>query len=339
MKKSLLAAVLAFAGACVQASVGVAELPGLDGDGPVTVFYPTSSAERPLQRGPFALNFAEQGQPVRGNGRLVVFSHGSGGAPWVHSDLARAFVDAGFVVAMPEHRGDNYKDRSAIGPRSWKMRPAEVSRAIDDIAQDPRFAPLLSLDKVGMYGMSAGGHTALAMAGGRWSPSVLREHCEGHLDDDFQTCVGPFTRLRGDAFDGLKKAIALPLIRWRLDDKTWYSHEDKRIAAVVADVPFAADFDVQSLAHPRVPLGVVISERDVWLQPRYHVRGVLKACASCEVVADLPGAGHGSLLSPQPDGVSGVVGELLADPPGFQRSSVPAAHALIVGFFRKHLLP
>jgi len=75
----------------------------------------------------------------------------------VHSDLARALVESGFVVAVPEHRGDNYKDLSAAGPESWKRRPVEMSRAIDAVGQDPRFAPLLALDKVGMFGMSAAG--------------------------------------------------------------------------------------------------------------------------------------------------------------------------------------
>src|SRR5437879_936060 len=145
--------------AAVQAAVGVTEIASKDGD-PVTVFYPSSAEEKALKRGPFTLHFAPQGAPVRGNGRLVVVSHGSGGAPWPHSDLARALVESGFVVAAPEHRGDNYKDMSAVGPESWKRRPAEVSRAIDAVGQDARCAPPLARDKVGMFGMSAGGATA-----------------------------------------------------------------------------------------------------------------------------------------------------------------------------------
>lgn len=119
---------------------------------------------------PFALQLAWQGTPVAGNGRLVVVSHGSGGSPWVHTHLARALVQAGFVVALPEHAGDNYKDHSTPGPESWKRRPAEVSRAVDAVAQDALLAPLLALDKVGVFGGSAGGHTALVFAGGNGLP-------------------------------------------------------------------------------------------------------------------------------------------------------------------------
>ena len=180
----MLAVLLFFVVGAAQAAVGLTELAGIDGDGPVTVFYPTSGEAKPLKRGPFALTLAWQGTPMRGNGRLVVVSHGSGGSPWVHSDLAVALVDAGFVVAMPEHQGDNFKDPGAPGPASWRRRPAEVSRAIDAVGRDARFAPLLRLDKVGMYGMSAGGHTALSLAGGRWSPASFSRHCVAHIAEE-----------------------------------------------------------------------------------------------------------------------------------------------------------
>src|SRR3989449_11700152 len=98
----LLAAALALPAAAAQAAVAVSEIAGKDGSGPVTIFYSSSSEAQPLKRGPFTLNFASQGAPLRGNGRLIVVSPGSGGSPWVHSDLARALVESGFVVAVPE---------------------------------------------------------------------------------------------------------------------------------------------------------------------------------------------------------------------------------------------
>jgi predicted dienelactone hydrolase len=271
----------------------------------------------------------------------VVISHGSGGAPWVHSDLARVLVADGFVVAMPVHRADNYKNTSRPGPESWKLRPAEVSRAIDAVAHDPRFASLLALDKVGMYGMSAGGHTALSLAGGRWSPALFKQHCEAHLAEDFPACVGLATALRGDMLDGLKKTVALSLIRRRFDDATWQTWNDPRIAAVIAGVPFAADFDMASLARPRVPLGLVIAGKDQWLAPQFHSDPVSESCKPCEIVADLPGAGHGALLSPPPppDNLGAIAAGLLGDPPGFDRGQMPEVDRRIAAFMRAHLLP
>lgn len=335
----LIVCAVALLAAAAQASVGMTKIAGSGSDGPITVFYPSSSAPSPLRQGPYTLDVAAQGQPVRGNGRLIVMSHGSGGSPIVHSDLARDLVEAGFVVALPEHRGDNWHDMSMFGPKSWKLRPLEVSYAIDAVLHDARFAPLVAADRVGMYGMSAGGHTALVMAGGRWSPSLLLKHCESYLAQDFQSCVGLATELRGNLLDGPKKALALAVLRYKLDDTAWYSHDDPRVRAVVAEVPFAADFDMASLAAPRVPLGLVRAGQDHWLVPRFHIDAVRAACTSCELVADLPNAGHGSLLSPQPVGLTGLAAELLNDPPGFDRSQVPIAHARIVQFFRQHLLP
>jgi predicted dienelactone hydrolase len=285
------------------------------------------------------LQLARDGEARRGNGRLVVISHGSGGTPWVHFDLAHALVDDGFVVAFPKHRGDSRGDDGSPGPDSWKIRPLEVSRAIDAVAHDARFAPLLALDKVGMYGFSAGGHTALSLAGGRWSPALFAKHCQAHIAEDFQACVGLITRLRDNWLDGARKWLAVEVIEHRFSDATWQTHTDPRIAAVVAQCPFAADFDMASLAHPVVPLALVTAPRDKWLIPRFHSDRVLQACASCERLEDVPNAGHGSGLSPFPPGLTGLLGDLINDPPGFDRSVLPEVQRRIAAYFRKRLLP
>ncbi|MBS0343738.1 MAG: dienelactone hydrolase [Proteobacteria bacterium] len=321
-----------------QAAVGLGEIAATADDGPVTLYYPTADAEQPVRRGLFTLALAPQGRPVPGNGRLVVISHGSGGSPWVHADLARTLVQAGFTVAMPEHRADNYKNDSDPGPDSWTLRPAEVSRAIDAVGRDPRFAPLLQLDKVGVYGMSAGGHTALSMAGGRWSPAGFKRHCEAHLEEDFQSCVGLIARLTGGWADGIKKWAALAVIRYRFSDDTPRVHSDPRVAAVVAGVPSSADFDMESLAWPPVPLGLVTAQQDRWLIPRFHSDRVLQACKTCEHIADLPHGGHGALLSPLPPGLTGLIGDMLNDPPGFDRGQMAEVDQRITAFFARHLL-
>jgi predicted dienelactone hydrolase len=341
VKRSCLLLAVAFVVAvtAAEANVGLIEIAGKDGEGVVTVYYPSTDEAKIGKRGPFIFEFAWQGAPARGNGRLIVISHGSGGSPWVHANLAQTLVADGFVVAMPEHRGDSYKDPGTPGPESWKRRPAEVSRAIDVVSRDARFGPLLALDKVGMYGMSAGGHTALTLAGGRWSPARFTQHCESHITEDFQTCVGLVTRLRGGFLDGAKTTIALWVIRSRFSDATWQTHTDPRIAAIVAGVPLAADFDMASLAAPRVPLALVTARQDKWLIPRFHSDAVLAACAACERLADFATGGHGALLSPLPPGLSGLAGDLLNDPPGFDRAELPAVDRKISAFFRKLLLP
>ena len=322
----------------VHATMGLAQIPETPQDGPVTLFYPSDSSAQTVRRGPFTLAAAPDGVPKAGNGRVVVISHGSGGGPWVHSNLARALVEAGFVVVVPEHRDDNARHDGKPGPDSWKLRPAEVSRAIDAVGRHPTLAPLLQLDQVGVYGMSAGGHTALSLAGGSWSPGNFRRHCEAHIADDFNACVGLATRLSGGMLDGVKKSVALGVIGIKFNDDTPQTHTDARVAAVVAAVPFAADFDMASLAAPRVPLALVTAGRDRWLTPRFHSDRVLQSCTSCERLADLPDAGHGAYLSPLPPGFTGLVGDLLNDPPAFDRSVLPGIDRKVGEFFQRHLL-
>lgn len=189
-----------------HAAVGMVELPANAAWGPMTVFYPTSAVSSVLRKGSFELEVALDSVPSADASRLVVISHGSPGSPWVHLDLVRALVNAGFVVALPEHHADNYKDDSDPGPPAWRRRPQEISRAIDRLAQEPAFAPTLDFARIGMFGISAGGHTALTLAGGRWSASRLRTHCRlsarkdrwlnprYHSDVIAQAC-GPCVRL------------------------------------------------------------------------------------------------------------------------------------------------
>lgn len=335
-----LAAAFAF-GAQAAPTLGVTELAPRGDDGPVTLFYPAEAPEQPFLLGKaLRLSLARDAAPAAANGRLVMVSHGSGGSPWVHADLARLLAGAGYTVAVARHRGDNYRDDGEPGPVSWDRRPAEIGRAIDAVAADPRFGPRLQLDRVGLYGMSAGGHTALTLAGGRWSPALFARHCEAHLEEDFPACVGLATELTGGALDGLKRWLARLVLDGRFgDDVAPRQFQDPRIAAVVAAVPFAADFDFESLRQPRVPLALATAEGDRWLRPALHAGRVLQVCRSCEHFEAPPLAGHGAYLSPLPAGFEGKVGRLLNDPPGFDRAGMAALDRQVLGFFLRHVAP
>lgn len=319
------------------AGVGLTRLAATGEDGPVTVFYPSDAAERPVRAGWQQVPLATEGAPGRSNGRLVVLSHGSGGGPWVHLDLARRLVGAGFVVALPQHQGDHSGDPSTPGPQSWTRRPGEVRRAIDSVLADGRW-PGLDPQRVGLWGLSAGGHTALELAGGRWSPARFAAHCQAHIADDFAACVGLYAELNGGLLDGFKRWLAPKVLAARFgSDDAWRAQQDPRIAAVVAVVPLSADFEPDSLKQPSVPLGLVNARQDRWLAPTLHGLQVLQGCATCEDLGTLDNGGHGALLSPPPP-VGGLTGRLLNDPPGFDRAvEVPPVLERTVAFFERHL--
>ncbi len=125
--------------------------------------------------------------------------------------------------------------------------------------------------------------------------------------------------------------------RVRFNDETWYSHADRRIQAVIASVPMAAPIDMGSMAQPRADVGLMIAEQDQWLAPRFHVRAVRAACASCEVLADIPNAGQGSSFSPWPADLAQSLTPMLVDPPGFARQDLATVYEKMAGFFSRHL--
>lgn len=321
-------------------SMGFTQLTQSDG-AMMTVFYPSSGTELPVRQGLFNLSWVPNGQPVMGNEHLIVISHGSGGSPWVHTDLARVLVHRGFTVAIPLHQGDNYLDPSEPGPPSWRKRPQEVSNAIDAVANYEPLAEHLSFDSVGVFGGSAGGHTVLSLAGGQWSDQRFKTHCEKHIEQDFSSCVGFTTLLKGNWLDGLKIWIAERVIALRFSDETVRQYQDPRIKAAVAMVPFAADFIPESLKQPRVKLGLIIAAKDINQIPRFHVEAILKACAPrCEVVMNLPDGGHGAMLSPLPPLEPNSIGNfLLGDPPSFDRARIiPELNENITNFFIRNLM-
>ena len=101
----------------------------------VAVWYPTQPASPPALLG-LTVQFVANDGPVAGPSLpLVVISHGSGGGPGSHADIALALASAGFVVAAPMHPGDNYADTSAVGTPDWLVAR---SQHINDRHRLPR---------------------------------------------------------------------------------------------------------------------------------------------------------------------------------------------------------
>jgi predicted dienelactone hydrolase len=138
---------------------------------PITLVYPTAATAQPVTQGAFTVQVASNAQPLAaasGKRALIVLSHGSAGSALPDHALAATLARAGFVVAQPEHRGDNWQDFNRAGPESWKTRPQDVSETIDAVAHDPALAALVDTHRVGVHGMSAGGVTGLVLAGAQW---------------------------------------------------------------------------------------------------------------------------------------------------------------------------
>lgn len=353
---SLLGAWAPFAAAQPTPAVGMTQL--MAGELPFTLVYPTLAATSSLSRGPFTLQVAQGAAPLAGPRRLVVLSHGTGGSATADHSLAATLVRAGFVVAQPQHAGDNFQDTSRAGPSAWKTRPAEVTQVIDALAAHPFWKDQLRLDKVGVHGMSAGGVTALALAGGQWRVLNLVQHCLAHPDADagfcFNGAAAPAARaIRQASFERVRGVpeVALPAefqaVHGGLTPAPAAGRSDvrpdPRVAAITLAVPVAAIFSADSLARIRVPVGLISASHDTVLLPTFHSDHLMKHCSSCVRLTDLKGAGHFDLVWPWPAAVAQAVAATQvrggSPEPGFEAQARDAAFERVARFHVRELTP
>lgn len=323
----------------------------------ITLVYPTLQSTSKVHRGPFEIDVALNAAPAKEARHLIVMSHGTGGSAIAEFTLAATLARAGFVVAQPEHRGDNAFDYSKAGPATWETRPREISETIDVVENDAQWSSQLDFEHVGVHGMSAGGMTALVMAGAQWRMLDLLQHCARHLDEDIGFCLNGLVNqpeqqeLRRKQFqvaadtperwlpDELKTLHGAP----KVTDKTLDARPDRRVTAVSALVPLAAVFTPKSLQRIGIPVAITTAGSDQLLLPAFHSQKVLRFCEHCILLSDNQTAGHFDWLSPWPAGLAQTVGDREIrgghPHPEFTNGQRQQAFDAIVTFFKSTLEP
>jgi predicted dienelactone hydrolase len=294
---------------------------------PITLVYPTAATAQDVTYGAFTVPIASNAAPLpadstaaSGKRALIVLSHGTAGSALPDHTLAATLARAGFVVAQPEHRGDNWQDFSRAGPESWKTRPQDVSETIDAVARDPALADLVDTRRVGVHGMSAGGVTGLVLAGAQWRMLNLIQHCAQRLDEDIGFCLNGLATqpsmqlLRKSQFvmSRMLTETTAPTSFKTLHGGASPSasadpRPDPRVVAVSLAVPVGVIFTPESLARIRIPVGLSTSGKDGVLLPRFHSQHVLRHCKTCTTLSDHPQAGHFDWLSPWPASIAQTV--------------------------------
>jgi predicted dienelactone hydrolase len=106
---------------------------------------------------------------------LLIYSHGSGGLNFISAFITEHLASQGFVVIAANHTGntaiDNFVNAMVSQDQNDMNRPADITAAIDGmLARNADSAdPLhnkIDPDRIGLFGHSYGGYTALATVGG-----------------------------------------------------------------------------------------------------------------------------------------------------------------------------
>lgn len=156
----------------------------------VALWYPTEdrgTAEAVGENAAFfGIPVLRDAAPEAGDHPLVLLSHGYGGS-WRNLNwLAERLVDAGYVVAAPDHPGTTTFNRDPVQAAALFERPRDLSRAADALLADPALAGQVDADRIAAIGHSLGGWTAAALAGARFAPDQFAADCAGNANP--RTC-------------------------------------------------------------------------------------------------------------------------------------------------------
>ncbi|MEN9866865.1 MAG: hypothetical protein RL748_2455, partial [Pseudomonadota bacterium] len=133
---------------------------------PALLLYPSQQASRTTMIGPYAFDSSPDAPIAPGRFPLILISHGSGGSHLLYRSIAIHLARQGYIVALPEHPGNNRNDNSLENSNdNLALRPYHLGLTIAAVAD--ALGASVNTDRIGVVGHSMGGYTALALAGGQ----------------------------------------------------------------------------------------------------------------------------------------------------------------------------
>jgi predicted dienelactone hydrolase len=289
------------------------------------VWYPTEAPEIAWQAGPMPIAASRDAAIAEGaRFPVVVLSHGSGGSPLGHRDLATRLARDGFIVVAPTQIGDSagHTEGREAG-RSLLDRPRQAVKALDAALADRRFADHADPAHIGMVGFSAGGYTTLVLAGARPDYARATAYCRDHGDDRGSCGNGA----GGSREDSPSRAEQLA---------TWQPPVETRLKAIVLMDPLAFTFDAEALRAVQIPTLLIRPASDDYLRAPPNAAAVAAGLPHPPQQSTVPGS-HFVFLDPCPPALAEEV-PVCRDAPGIDRVAI---HRKIEGeisdFLRRNL--
>lgn len=250
------------------------------------IWYPAEAGGKAITvggNGVFYGTEAGRNAPHRaGQFPLVIISHGAGGNAGQFGWIATELAEAGYAVILPNHPGTTSGNASAeAAVRVWE-RPADVSAVLDAIMADPDAYPYIDTSRITALGFSAGGYTAMALAGARVDPDRLQQFCDGS-DHGMSDCA--FLAKHGVDLHALDLSPAAQDLR------------DARISqAVIIDPGIIGTITDDSLASIEVPMLILNLGADHLVPEGVHAKAAARMIPKAEH-RFIPDATHFSFLA------------------------------------------
>ena len=238
---------------------------------PTMVWYPAAGPVPDLTSGsPTAITDAPGA--TTGPYPLVVIIHGISGEGRMFGAVGRHLASHGFVVAAADYDtgplpdGDSWGDQNIIGQLA--ERPASVVRVIGyaDLLSAPsgKLAGVIDTSRIGVWGLSTGGTTAIQAAGAQVDLKALDSWCAVNKENalTYETCqfVGHEQALA--KHHGVSDPFAAPM------PPVW----DSRVKALVAAAPGGElhVFGDQGIAAVKVPTLIMFASDDHVVSPELN---------------------------------------------------------------------
>ncbi len=153
------------------------------------LLYSSTDKSQNIKVGPYNIDACPDGVFTEGKFPLVIISHGGGGSHLLYRVVAQYLAKNGYIVAMPEHHGNNRNDNSLEGQNiNLTLRTRHIHLVINTFLSDPELMAYVDSRQIFMIGHSLGGCTALAVAGAvPWSRE--REQIEVTHDERVKALV------------------------------------------------------------------------------------------------------------------------------------------------------
>ena len=274
---------------------------------------------------------------IRSSVPVIVISHGIGTDSNNFRYLANHLATNGFAVVVPNHPGSDTKQVESLmngsasevaQPEEFINRPLDVKFVLDELEKlnktDSRLNNVLDLQRIGVFGQSFGGYTALALAGAKINLEKIQQNCNQKA---------------------LKQTWNMSLLlQCRMQELQpnkpvkQYNLYDERIKAVIAVNPITSIiFGETGLSEIKTPVMMVASSEDTVAPALYEqilpfswINNPQKYLVQMEGATHFSAIGDGKDSSEQ----VGVTAKLIGDNPKQAQSYI---NKLSLPFFQSHV--